>query len=226
MKTAIYIRVSSTDQVEHGVSLEAQEAQLRAYCLLKGFEVVAVIKDAGVSGGVVLSQREGGKALLDLVKKKKVSAVVSVKLDRLFRDCVDALEVTKLWEKQGASLHLLDLGGSTLDTSSALGRFFLTVMAGAAELERSLVKDRTKAAMEHKRKKQERVSRFAPYGFQFVDGVVVPVKAEQEVVAHIKNLAAAGYKAPTIAKRLNSAGIGARGSKWYDASVRRVLVAA
>ena len=59
---------------------------------------------------------------------------VQTKLDRLFRNCQDCLQVTALWDRLGISLHLIDLGGQAIDTSSAMGRFFLTVMGGAAEI--------------------------------------------------------------------------------------------
>ncbi len=42
--------------------------------------------------------------------------------------------MTAGWDKTGVALHLLDMGGQTVDTGSAMGRFFMTVMAGAAEL--------------------------------------------------------------------------------------------
>ena len=55
-------------------------------------------------------------------------------LDRLFRDAEDALRQTKAWDKAGIALHLVDMGGSGMNTASAMGRMFLTLMA--AELER------------------------------------------------------------------------------------------
>jgi resolvase-like protein len=91
--------------------------------------------------------RIGGQRILDLVQRSAVAHVVTYKLDRLFRDCADCLTVTAAWDKKAIALHLVDLGGQTLDTSSAMGRFFLTVMAGAAELERNLIRERTSEAI-------------------------------------------------------------------------------
>ena len=135
----LYLRVSTTEQATEGISLNVQEDRLRAYCTMRDLDIVQVITDAGVSAGKPLDTRPGGQQLLDTIRRKQADAVVAYKLDRLFRDCADCLTTTKTWDKKGVALHLVDLGGQTLDTSSPMGRFFLTVMAGAAELERNLV---------------------------------------------------------------------------------------
>lgn len=81
-----YVRVSTEEQAAEGVSLDAQEAALRAYSAMRGLTLVEVVIDAGVSAGKPLSSREGGRRVLDLVKRGKVGAVIAWKLDRLFRD--------------------------------------------------------------------------------------------------------------------------------------------
>jgi DNA invertase Pin-like site-specific DNA recombinase len=167
-QAVLYIRVSTDEQADHGISLAAQEAKLRAYCELRELEIVDVVCDAGVSAAKPLAGREGGKRVLELVQRKKVTAVVAYKLDRLFRNCADCLTTTAQWDKKDIALHLVDMGGQTLDTSTAMGRFFLTVMAGAAELERGLVIERTTTAMAHKKALGQRVGDI-PYGYQLAD---------------------------------------------------------
>ena len=145
----IYLRVSTKEQAKEGVSLEAQEAKLTAYCTMRELNIIQVVVDAGVSGGKPLHKREGGRVVLNAIKTKQADAVVAYKLDRLFRDCADCLTVTKEWDNKDVALHLVDMGGQTLDTSSPMGRFFLTVMAGAAELERGLIGERVSFARQH-----------------------------------------------------------------------------
>jgi hypothetical protein len=116
----LYLRVSTQEQAREGISLAAQEARLRAYCELRGLRVVEVVTDAGVSGGKPMHTRAGGQRILDLVKRSAVAHVIAYKLDRLFRDCADCLTVTAAWDKKAIALHLVDLGGQTLDTSSAM----------------------------------------------------------------------------------------------------------
>src|SRR5215510_14964539 len=121
----LYLRVSTQEQAQEGISLQAQEAKLRAYCAMRGLEIIGVIRDPGVSGAKPLHARTGGQQIPEMIRRGTVGHIVAYKLDRLFRDCADCLTVTKEWDKRNVALHLVDLGGQTLDTSSAKGRFFL-----------------------------------------------------------------------------------------------------
>ena len=88
-----------------------------------------------MSGTISLAQRLGGNKFFSSVGKgKKIQHVIALKLDRLFRDASDCLVQTKLWDKTGIGLHLLDMGGQSINTASATGRMFLTMSAGFAEL--------------------------------------------------------------------------------------------
>jgi DNA invertase Pin-like site-specific DNA recombinase len=72
-------------------------------------------------------------------------------LDRLFWDAEDALRQTKAGDKAGIALHLVEMGGTSMNTASAMGRMFLTLMAGCAELERNLVAERSASVLAHKK---------------------------------------------------------------------------
>lgn len=227
MNAVAYIRVSTREQATEGISLEAQEAKVRAYCALKGLELEHIITDAGVSAAKPLAKRPGGKQLLALAAGGK--PVVAFKLDRLFRDCVDCLDVVRSWDKAGTALHLIDLGGQAIDTSTAMGRFFLTVMAGAAELERNLIGERTSAAIQHLQAQGVGVGR-APYGFRYAepgaDGrkQLVAVDEELRVVERMQRLRAAGLSNAAIASVLNDDRVPTkRGGQWRASTVRQVL---
>lgn len=220
-----YVRVSTNEQANEGVSLEAQIANVKAYATLKGLDLVEIIVEAGVSGSKQLADRTGGEQLLSLIKRRKVVAVLATKLDRLFRNAADCLATTKSWDDAGVSLHLIDLGGSSLDTSSAVGRLFLTMLAGTAEMERSLIAERTSSALKHKARKGEKVSSIAPLGFSFDGDRVVENPVEQDAIRQIKQLHEAGYGAVRIARILNRNAVPARGRCWYVSSVQTALAA-
>lgn len=57
----LYVRVSTLDQAEHGVSLQAQEERLAAYATANGLRVVAVLRESGVSGTIPLALRDEGR---------------------------------------------------------------------------------------------------------------------------------------------------------------------
>lgn len=224
-----YVRVSTEEQAREGVSLAAQERAVRAYCDLRGLDLLEVVVDEGVSAGKPLASRRGGVRVLEAVRRREVGAVVAFKLDRLFRDCGDCLAVTKAWDRVGAALHLIDLGGQAVDTSSAMGRFFLTVMAGAAELERNQIRERTAAAMAHKAGRGEYTGGEVPYGFRLAeDGVsLVEDPAEQEVLALARALRAEGLSLRAIAGHLERRGFVARSgkAKWHPQTVANLVAA-
>ena len=62
------------------------------------------------------------------------------------------------------------MGGQAIDTSSAMGRMFLTMAAGFAELERNLISERTKTALQHKRKNGHLVGA-VPYGYDLLERI-------------------------------------------------------
>ncbi len=124
---------------------------------MKDLELREVIEDAGISAKNL--RRPGVQRVLKLARRKEVDAVVVYKLDRIFRSTVDALETTKAFDKWGVSFHSIE---ETLDTRSAMGRFFFTLTAALAEMERRLIGERTKAALAHKRSKSEKTGGDVP----------------------------------------------------------------
>jgi DNA invertase Pin-like site-specific DNA recombinase len=154
MKAIGYTRCSTNEQADSGLGLEAQAERIRAYCTMRGSELLDLITDAGVSGGKPLASRDGGQRLLTAIRERKADGVVMLKLDRMFRNAGDCLTTVERWEKTGVALpkptlgrpsYGGDLGGNAIDTTSAAGRFMLVVLAGAAEMERNLTRERTRS---------------------------------------------------------------------------------
>lgn len=218
-----YIRVSTADQANSGVSLDAQRECLQGYAAMAGLDLVEIIEDAGVSGGTALCERPGGADLLSAIRKHKAGHVVALKLDRLFRDAEDALRQTKAWDKTGVGLHLVDVGGQAINTATAMGRMFLTMMAGFAELERGMIAERTTAALAHKKARRE-VYNHPPLGFQAVQGYLSPDDEEQLIVREVFAMREQGLTLRAIADDLNGRGIvGKRGGKYFVSTIRGIL---
>ena len=152
-----------------------------------------------------------------------IGHVVCLKLDRLFRDAEDALRQTKAWDKAGIALHLVDMGGQSLSTGSAMGRMFLTLMAGCAELERNLVAERTASVLAHK-KQQGRVYNHTPYGFERVGDRLVVAVDEMAMVHLMQERREDGWSFAMIADAFNGDRVrGKNGGKWYGRTVKNIL---
>ncbi len=219
--TAIgYIRVSSEDQADSGLGLEAQRQRIEAYCHAKGIALTRIHEDAGVSGGKPLASRPAGKALMAEARKKKAVVIVA-KFDRLFRSVADAAVTIQDFDRQGVQLVAIAEG---FDMTNLYGRAMAQMASVFAELERGMIRERTKAAMAVKRGRHERISRHAPYGWDFSSDGLVEVLEEQGALQTMREWREQGQSFQEIAERLNRAGVRAKqGGDWGATSVRSVL---
>lgn len=218
-----YVRVSTEEQAAFGGSIPMQKDRLADYCRLTGLDLVEIAVDKGISGSVPLGRRRGGARVLQLLAEGAATHVVSLKLDRLFRDAANALQQTRSWDKASVALHLVDMGGQAIDTSSAIGRMFLTMMAGFAEFERNVIGERTRAVLRHKRAKRQAYAP-TPLGFRREGVQLVEDDGEQATLTRIREMAAAGTSLNAIARQLNDEGVKAkRGGKFYPSTIRYLL---
>lgn len=138
-----YIRVSTKEQAANGHSVDQQGDRIRAWCVARGLELVALVDDAGVSGGKPLDRRPGGAELLARMAAGEADVVVVVAIDRLFRDAQDGLN-TMLGQGRIAGMPVQSVS-EPIDTTSAMGRFILTVWLARAQLEREQTCERNTA---------------------------------------------------------------------------------
>jgi site-specific DNA recombinase len=219
--TAIgYVRVSTDDQAKEGVSLDNQKAKIIAYCQLKDLELREVIEDAGISAKNL--RRPGVQKVLRLARRREIDAIVVYKLDRIFRSTIDALETTKAFDKWGVSFHSIE---ETLDTRSAMGRFFFTLTAALAEMERRLIGERTKAALAHKRSKSEKTGGDIPFGYNLAQGILVKNDEEQGVIRIIRRLHGQRLSLRRICSELEREGHKTKrgNGKWHPQSIAHII---
>ena len=213
-----YIRVSTEMQVNEGVSLDAQTAKIKAYCELNDLELVEIVCDAGKSAKT--TNRDGLQKCLAAIASGEAGALVVYKLDRLSRKVLDTLNLISEIESHGASLHSIS---EKLDTSSALGKFFVNMTAALAQLERDQISERVTMAMAHKKEQGQHCGSPA-FGFEMVEKKLVKVAKEHEAIALIQQMKADGANLQAIANELNNRGITTkRGAKWQPMQVSRVL---
>jgi site-specific DNA recombinase len=222
MRTAIgYIRVSSEEQADSGLGLEAQRQRIRAYCEMKGLHLAHIFEDAGVSGGKPLATRPDGARLLTEMRKNKPVLVVA-KFDRLFRSVADAAQTIADFDKKGIELVAIAEG---FDMTNPYGRAMAQMASVFAELERAMIRERTKAAMNVKRGRNERMSHCVPFGWdEGAEGVLLKNKKEQRAIAWMRELQRDGKSLRQIAALLNDRGVEPkRAKRWLHSSVLRIL---
>ena len=217
-KAVGYIRVSTTEQAQEGISLAAQQAKIKAYCDLNDFELVEIISDAGKTGKNL--NREGIQHAMHLVESQQVDALVVYKLDRLSRKTRDTLDLIERIESAGGAFHSIT---EKVDTKSAIGKFFLTITAAFAQMERDTISERTREALQHKQNEGQYLGA-VPFGFKLDENELRRAESEAAIVEMIKRLYNEGLTQKQIAEHLNSKEIKSkRGGHWYQSSVRNVL---
>lgn len=218
-----YIRVSTDRQ---DISPEAQHERIMAYCAMQGLTLAVVIEDQ-CSGTIPLIKRPGGEKLLESIGFAE--NVIAVKLDRLFRNAADALQTIEAWDKQGITLHLVDMGGCAMASNTAMGKMMLTMLAGFAEFERNMIAERTAQALAHKRSKGEKTGGSVPFGnsVEVRGGVkyLVPDNTMQWIIKDVRELRAAGMTYGEIATQLTVAGLKTAMGKerWTPMTVARLV---
>ena len=137
-RVAIYARVSTTEQ-----TTQNQIRQLTSYCENRGWKVVQVHEDTGISGSQ--DSRPGLDALMKQARQGKYDAVMVWRFDRFARSTAHLLEGLTEFQSLGVDFISFSEG---VDTSTPMGKLIYTFLAGIAEFERSLIRERVKAGIE------------------------------------------------------------------------------
>ncbi|MEE8105697.1 MAG: recombinase family protein [Planctomycetota bacterium] len=216
-----YARVSTIEQAETGISLDAQRHRLRAYCDAHALTLARVETDAGLSAKRTSNRPALLRALLSL-KRGEATGIVVMKLDRLSRTTRDILDLIAKAERERWAVHSIS---EQLDTSSAQGRFVVTLLGALSQLEREQAAERTKTAMAELRRQGKRISGKPPFGYRFEDGRVVEVAEEQVILGRIRELRDAGKACYAIASALNREGVlnPRTGREWFFGTIRSVM---
>jgi len=148
MRVSIYTRVSTQDQ-----TTENQLLQLRKFCQNNNYEIVAEYSDV-ISGSK--SSRPELDKMLQAMRNKEFDAIVCWKFDRLGRSTQHLLQV--LEEVKNKKVRLIATS-QNIDTSTAMGKFFYTILAGFAEMEREMIVERTMLGLERARRQGKKLGR-------------------------------------------------------------------
>ena len=197
MRAVSYIRVSTGEQAQDGVSLEMQRAKVRAWASLNDAQLVAEYADEGLSGK--RADRPGLVAAIAHAKREGAALVV-YSLSRLSRSTLDTLQLTADLERAGCDLVSLS---EKLDTSTPAGRVVFRVLAVLGEFEREQVAERTRGAILHL--KGQRYGAI-PHGFRDEGGQLVKDAREGEVVRLVQSLRARGMSLRKISDELAARG--------------------
>ena len=151
MRVALYARVSTSDRDQDP---ETQLLALRDYCQANGWEVAKEYVDTASARD--LAHRTAWRELLDDCAKRRCKLVVVFKLDRAFRSVKEMHDTLAAWELLGIEFRSLR---EQFETTTAVGRLLLNMLAAAAEFELEMIRERVKAGMDRARRQGKRIGR-------------------------------------------------------------------
>jgi site-specific DNA recombinase len=184
METAIYVRVSTEEQVQEGFSIRAQEQKLKDFARIKEWSIYNVYIDEGISGKNI-TERPAINRMIEDIEKGTVKNVLVFKIDRLTRSTSDLIHLVDLFNEHDCAFNSLM---ESIDTLTPSGRMFLKIIGIFAEFERENIAERVKLGRERKVKEGYTLcSTHASYGYDRENGQKIQTvnKKEAEVVREI-----------------------------------------
>ena len=203
MRYVIYLRVSTDEQADSRAGLNAQMDSCKTYIQRNGGEGFEVFSDEGISGAAGPEKRPG--LLQAIASLGKGDALIVSKRDRLGRDPIVTAMIESAITRKGAVV--ISAPGEGTDGNTPSDVLMRRMIDAFAEYERLIIKARTSSALQAKKTRSERVGSI-PYGYQLSsDGIHIEENpAEQEVIAEVKRLSAAGLNLPAICRELERKG--------------------
>ena len=222
----IYCRVSTVEQAQEGISLEAQEACCRAFCQKNGIRVQGVFVERG--GSARTTNRPILQEMLTFCVKKRalITKIVVYKIDRLSRNKNSYFAMQVYLKKYDISIKSAT---EPLGDDSPVGRLLEGILASVSEFESDLVSQRTKLSMQHARS-SGRIVHKAPVGY-----MMQKTEGERSVAVHdperapyvlkaFEMIASGSYSQAYVRRRLTREGFATRKGKAVSSQTfRRIL---
>lgn len=200
-----YLRVSTQEQGDSGLGLDAQRAKVEKEAADRGW-TLCLVEDRGLSAKSLA--RPGLTEALRMVREGDADALIVSKVDRLSRSLHDFTGLLEESTRDGWSLVILDI---SVDTSTPQGELMAHQLASFSHFERRLISERTKDALRAARSRGTALGRPAT----MPDDIVARIVSEREKGASLRQ----------IANRLNDDGIPTAqgGKQWHAATVSYTL---
>lgn len=202
-----YCRVSTDEQVKNGAGLDAQRAAIDAFATARGMTIASWHVDEGVSGSVNPEQRPALAEALGQLSTGPAGVLLFLRVDRVGRVAYDLLGLAQRAEHEGWTMAAAD---GTVDLTTPTGRTMFQMQGAFAELEREMIRQRTREGLAEKRAQGVRLGR--------------PSTLPAEVVARIVREREAGGGWSAIARGLMADNVPTArgGATWHPSAIQKV----
>lgn len=157
---AAYVRVSTTEQKLHGLSLDAQKMKLTEYAEKHNMKIIEWYVDEGVSARKLIKNRPELQRMIQDAEKGKFERIIFIKLDRFFRSVAEYHECMKR-----ISPVVWTTTEEEYDLTTANGRMLVNMKLTIAEMEADMAGERVDIVNEYKVSTGQPISGSQPFGF-------------------------------------------------------------
>lgn len=164
-KAALYIRVSTDEQARHGYSLAEQKHDLETFAARKGYAVIGVYADEGISARKLYKNRPALMRLLDDVQAGKINIIIFKCLDRWCRSVKDYYAIQDILDRHKV---MWECTQEDYNTTTTAGRLALNIRLAVAQNEADQTSDRIKYVFAGKRARGEALGS-CPFGYTVID---------------------------------------------------------
>lgn len=198
-----YIRVSTTEQADSRLGLDAQIEQLTREADARGWDL-EILADEGMTAKH--TRRPGFQDALTRLRRGDADILLATKVDRVSRSLLDFLQLVEQSDREGWRLVVLNM--PEVDPSNPFSKMARAIQAAFAEVERDLISLRTREAL----------AQLKAQGVELGQ----QTKHSDETLARILAARGSGQSYGRIATDLNLDGVPtSNGGKWYPATVKR-----
>lgn len=203
LRVAAYCRVSTASE-EQLVSLAAQKAHYVKYIKSNDeWEFAGLYYDEGISG-TKKEKRDGLLSMVAVCERGAIDMIITKSISRFARNTTDCLELVR---------RLLDLNiyiyfeKENINTGSMESELMLSILSGLAESESVSISENEKWGIKRRFQNGTFIISYPPYGYDNVDGEMVIVPEQAEIVKQIFANTLAGKSTHEIADELNERGV-------------------
>jgi DNA invertase Pin-like site-specific DNA recombinase len=226
MRLAAYLRVSTDAQVD-GLGLEVQEAAIKKWAYHDNHKISATFVDAGVSGSNGLDNRTGLADAFAALKAGSLKGLVVHRLDRLARDLIIQEQILAELRRGGWAVFSTSASEAQYiadDVGDPSRKLIRQVLGAVAEYERSMIALRLRSGRARKAADGGFAYGSPPFGYQALDGQLVPVAEEQATLRRVREMRDTGQSLRVIAATLNAEGVKPRrGRAWHPGVLSRIV---
>ena len=215
MTVGIYIRVSTLEQAHEGYSIAAQKERLKAYCIAQGWDDFKFYVDEGISAKNL--NRPQLSLLMNHIRDGSINMILVYRLDRLTRSVTDLYNLLQNLDKHNCTFKSAT---EIYDTSTAMGRMFIGLVALLAQWETENLSERIKMALDKKVSDGERVGNI-PFGFDLSEDEKLVKNKKSSIVLDMINKIESGMSSNQVATFLNKTNNDK--ARWHPTAVIRIL---